>query len=154
AMYAHGTPSSLAYAVRGSPPVADFDMTMRFELSGRDGTAPEKVVFVLEALDPHYPTTCCTGDGAQIHARSGLWLVYDLGGYVWSLYREQDYVTSPTPLASVPLFIPFGQTHDLKVVSAAGRVDVFINGAPLLGAATGTLPSGLVGVMTTRIDLL
>ncbi len=153
-MYVDARPSSLAYALRGSPLVPDFDMTMRFLVGGRDGTAPEKIVFVLKAQEPRYPVTCCTGDSSQMHARSGLWLVYDLGGYVWSLYREQDYVTVTTPLASTPLFINLNLTHDLRFVSASGRLDVFIDGAPLLGAATGSLAPGLMGVMTTRVDLI
>ena len=153
AAYMDGIPDSLAYVVRKTPLLDDFDLTLDFMLVGRLG-APEKVAFLIKAKDPTYPTTCCWGAEGQIHARSGLWLIYDLSaGYIWSLYEERDYATAATPLTSVTRFLTFSAHHTLRIVSHGDFLDLYVDGTPLLGALTSGMPPGLFGVEAYRMDL-
>jgi hypothetical protein len=153
AAYMDAIPDSLAWVVRKTPLFDDFDMTLDFMLVGRLG-APEKVAFLINAKDPTYPTTCCWGDTGQIHARSGLWLVYDLSaGYVWSLYEERDYATAATPLVSVTRFLTFSAHHALRIVTHGDFVDVYADGTPVLGALTSPMPPGQFGIESYRVDL-
>ena len=153
-IYMDSSPDSVVYAVRSGPPVSDFDMTLTFWLVGQDGTVPERVVFILKAVQPRYPTACCWGDNGQVHALSGLLLVYDVMSGQWSLYHESNYVTDPVPIASATQFAVFGLRNTLRVISGGTSLQVQINGTQIMSAATDPLPGGVIGIEAYRTDLL
>lgn len=146
------SPGSFAYAFRREPEVPDFDLELRFRMVERSGGTDEKLLVLLRATDPVFPTACCLDGAGRVHARTGLWVDYDSSRTVISVYEERDHATVAAPIAEAPLFITFNVEHVLGVGWSGRQMVLTLDGAPVLALTTPDLPPGIVGVAAHRLS--
>lgn len=145
-IYLDGTYNAMAYAIRKEPEFWDFSFEMNFTVAARDGTPGDQLVIFLRWNNTVFPDpvnfTYPSADGG---------VLFDFFYGEGRLFARD---ANGTQLATRAYDLSMGGQHMARFDLAGGLARVSVDGVGAMELPFASGPSGLVGVMAYRVDVL